>query len=56
MSNWEKHLEIKKQKKEKEKASRETLGKFFYDLAKTSFTIMVAGSTVSLFTDQEQTP
>lgn len=56
MGNWEKQLEIKKQTKEKEKVSRETLGKFFYDLAKTSFTIMVAGSITSFFTNQEQTP
>ena len=32
------------------------MGKFFYDLAKTSFTIMVAGSAVSFFTNKEQTP
>ena len=55
MGNWEKQLEIKKQTKEKKKVSRETLGKFFYDLAKTSFTIMVAGSITSFFTNQEQT-
>jgi hypothetical protein len=36
--------EARKEVKEKEKVSRETLGKFFYDLAKTSFTVMVAGS------------
>ena len=33
--------EARKEVKEKEKVSRETLGKFFYDLAKTSFTVMV---------------
>lgn len=48
--------EARKEVKEKEKVSRETLGKFFYDLAKTSFTVMVAGSAVSFFTDKEQTP
>ena len=36
--------------KERVKTRREELGKFFYDLAKTSFTIMVAGATVSMFT------
>ena len=46
--------EVKKEIKEKEKTSRETLGKFFYDLAKTSFTIMVAGSAVSFFTNQQE--
>lgn len=48
--------EVKKEIKEKEKTSRETLGKFFYDLAKTSFTIMVAGSAVSFFTNQQENP
>lgn len=47
--------EARKEVKEKEKVSRETLGKFFYDLAKTSFTVMVAGSAVSFFTDKVQT-
>ena len=36
--------------KERVKTSREELGKFFYGLSKTSFTVMVAGATVSLFT------
>ena len=48
--------EARKEVKEKEKVSRETLGKFFYDLAKTSFIVMVAGSAVSFFTDKVQTP
>ena len=48
--------EARKEVKEKEKVSRKTLGKFFYDLAKTSFTVMVAGSAVSFFTDKVQTP
>ena len=56
MGKWEKQQEVIKESKEKEKISRETLGKFFYDLAKTSFTIMVAGSAVSFFTNKEQTP
>ena len=48
--------EARKEVKEKEKIIRETLGKFFYDLAKTSFTVMVAGSAVSFFPDKVQTP
>lgn len=36
--------------KEKEKISRETMGKFFYDLAKAVFTAMVIGAIVSFFT------
>lgn len=50
MGNWSEKQEAKKEIKEKEKISRETLGKFFYDLAKTSFTAMVAGGAVSFFT------
>ena len=30
-----------KETREKERSSRESLGKFFYDLAKATFTIMV---------------
>lgn len=39
------------EKKEKEKLSRETMGKFFYDLAKASFTTMVIGAMMTFFTD-----
>lgn len=56
MGNWEKQMTVVKEHREKERMSRENLGKFFYDLAKTSFTVMVAGSAVSFFTNQEQTP
>lgn len=47
MGSWSERQEVKKEVKEKEKISRETLGKFFYDLAKTSFAAMVAGGAVS---------
>lgn len=40
MGNWSVQQEAKKEVKEKERASRETLGKFFYDLAKLVFTAM----------------
>ncbi len=36
--------------REKERLSRETLGKFFYDIAKATFTIMVLTNTVAMFT------
>lgn len=42
-----------KDEKEKEKTSRETLGKFFYDLAKTSFASMVVGDVVAMFLKEE---
>lgn len=35
---------------EREKSTRENLGKFFYDLAKATFTIMVLTNTLALFT------
>ena len=45
-----------KETKEKERSSRENLGKFFYDLAKTSFAAMVAADLVSFFlTDADST-
>ena len=40
MGSWSEQQEVKKEVKEKEKTSRETLGKFFYDLAKISFTAL----------------
>lgn len=54
MGNWSKQQEVKKEVKEKEKTSRETLGKFFYDLAKISFTALVVGSIVSVATQQDR--
>ena len=41
MGSWSEQQEVKKEVKEKEKTSRETLGKFFYDLAKISFTALI---------------
>ena len=38
-----------KEEKEKQKTSRETLGKFFYDLAKTTFAVMVLGNVATVF-------
>ena len=54
MGSWSEQQEVKKEVKEKEKTSRETLGKFFYDLAKISFTALVVGSVVSVETQQEK--
>lgn len=54
MSNWSERQNAKKEVKEKEKLSRETLGKFFYDLAKISFAALVIGSVVSVATQQEK--
>lgn len=51
MGNWEKQQELQKEIKEKDKISRENLGKFFYDLAKVTYTAMVVGGVVILFSD-----
>lgn len=43
-------MTTQKETREKEKSSRENLGKFFYDLAKATFTIMVLTNTVTILT------
>ena len=40
--------------REREKSIRETIGKFFFDLAKTTFTAMVIGGSVALITGMEE--
>ena len=35
--------------KEKQEVKREVLGKFFYDLAKTTFAVMVLGNVATIF-------
>lgn len=51
MGNWERQQEIQKEIKEKDKVSRENLGKFFYGLAKVTYTALVVGGVVMLFSD-----
>lgn len=41
--------------KDKIKIARETLGKYFYDLSKTSFAVMVAGNILTILKDDELT-
>ena len=53
MSNWEKHLEIKKQKKEKEKIRLEKLAGYFFDISKLTFAGLVIGIIVPLFNNVE---
>lgn len=43
MSNFSKNIEQQKERKERNKVRRETLGKFFFDLAKLSFAGLVIG-------------
>ena len=52
MGKWEQQLEVKKENKEKEKISRETLGRYFYDLSKLSFGAMVLGVVVPWFSEK----
>lgn len=53
MGNFSEQVEVKKETKEKEKTSRETLGKYFYDLSKLSFGAMVLGVVVPWFSDSD---
>ena len=41
--------------KEKSKAARENLGKYFYDISKGCFMVMVAGNAVTIITEQKFT-
>ncbi len=54
MGNLEKQQETTKETREKDKLSREVLGKFFYDLAKVTFTAMVVGGAVAWISDSEK--
>lgn len=42
-------MATQREEKEKRRASREMLGKYFYDLSKASFTAMVLGAMLSIF-------
>lgn len=44
-----------REEREKLKSSRDNLSKFFYDLAKTSFTAMVVGDVVTMFLKEQVT-
>ena len=48
MGNWEKKQDEKRDIRERERVSKETLGKFFYDLSKLSFAALVIGSVASV--------
>lgn len=55
MSSFSGQHSNRKEAREKEKLSKETLGKFFYDLAKIAFTALVVGSIVSVVSEQKTT-
>lgn len=52
MGNFTKLQEEQRDAKEKAKLKRETLGKFFYDLAKIVFTGLVIGGVISIASGQ----
>ena len=54
MGNFSNQQKAKEEAKENEKVSRETLGKYFYDLAKVSFTAMVVGGAVAWISDSNR--
>lgn len=54
MGNWSEKQEEKKERKEKDKTSREMLGKYFYDLSKFSFGAMVLGVVVPWFSESDK--
>ncbi len=54
MGKFAEQQKMKDEARDRERLSRETLGKFFYDLAKLAFTAMVLGSVVSLFSKDSE--
>lgn len=51
MSNFSNDIKEKEERKAKRSLGQETLGKFFYDLAKIVFTALVIGSIMIIVTD-----
>ena len=55
IGNYTKQIEAREERKERDKTSRETLGKFFYDLAKLVFGTMTLVGAVSIITEDADT-
>ena len=53
MNNFDNNRLKREEVKERDKVSRENLGKFFYDLAKLSFATLVIGSTASVIIKED---
>lgn len=51
MGKFENQIKAKEESRENDKLTRETLGKYFYDLAKVTFTAMVVGGAVAWISD-----
>lgn len=43
---------VSREQKERQRSSRDTLGKFFFDIAKLTFAAMVLGGVVALITGE----
>ncbi len=53
MGKFVEQQKAKEEQKERDRTSRENLGKFFYDLAKLSFATLVIGSTASVIIKED---
>lgn len=53
MSKFSEQIEIKAEKKDRNKTSRDTLGKYFYDLSKLTFVATVLNGSTTLFSNSE---
>ena len=53
MGSWSEQQEDKKEVREKDKVRRETLGKFFFDLAKLTFAGLVLGGITPIYANVE---
>lgn len=51
MGKFAEQQKTKEEARENDKLTRETLGKYFYDLAKVTFTAMVVGGAVAWISD-----
>ena len=56
MGNFATGVKQKDKREERDKTARETLGKTFHDLGKTTFAVMVLGNMSSIFGVAETTP
>lgn len=54
MGSFEENRKAKEDRKERDKISRETLGKYFYDLSKLSFGSMVLGVVLPWFSESDK--
>ena len=54
MSKWAEEQERRRDDKERRRVSRETMGKFFYDLAKLAFAAMSLTGGISLIINEVQ--